>query len=159
MLWVYALAGTPQGMTMGSVSRGKPPPLPAHLRSVLTPPRANSGRHTSADALPCAELGASGAAAPHLSGSAGHDGWDASDKIGVMLGYTACAPALSAHAPAEGLHAALQQQAVLLRPAAAASKHQVWLLHTNVMGNDMHLSATWKEWHGACAACGRHVVL
>ena len=144
-------------MDMRSVLRGKLPPLPAHLRSVLTPPRTMSGRLASADAPPCAELGASGAAAPHLTGSAGQDGWDAADKIGVVCGDTACAPALPAHAPAEGLHAALQQQAALLRPAAAASKQQAWLQHINTMGCHVHISG--RSRMAPLYACGRHIVL
>ena len=145
-------------MAMRSVLHGKLPPLPAHLRSVLTPPRSNSSRPASADALPCAKLGASGAAAPQPSGSAGHDGLSAADTIGTMLGDTACAPAPPAQAAAEGLHAALQQQAALLRPAAAASKQQAWLQHTNSMGC-VHVHISGRSGMAALYASGKHVVL
>ena len=146
-------------MAMRSTLRGKLPPLPLHLRSVLTPPRVNSGRPASADALPCAKLGTSFAPAPHPSGSAGQDGWDAGDKMGIMLGDTASAPASPKHAAAEGLHAALQQQAALLRPAAAAPKQQAWPPHTDDMGKYVHVHATEEGGMALVHASGRHIVL
>ena len=146
--WVYALAGGLPGIAKCSSLRGKLPPLPAHLRSVLAPPSASSGWIASADALPCAKLGTSGAPAACPAESAGLDGLYAAKKTGI-------AHALPARAAAEGLHAALQQQAALLRPAAAAPKRQAWPLHTNDVGCCMHVSG--RSGMARMHASGKHV--
>ena len=86
--------GNMEDVVQRTPPRAKLPPLPAHLRSVLTHSSAKRGSHVTPPALPAGLV-----------------------KKGPNLALTSCSEHREAQQSAHTLHAAILQQAAKLKPA------------------------------------------